>query len=350
MFQSWPEFEQPGWLALLPFVVALVWWQLRRRPTALPFPDTSIAATMQTGRGRLARWAGALGRGLALAALVIALAGPRWPDEGSRIPTEGVAILLVVDVSNSMNEQDFLWEGAPMSRIQAMKRAFRQFVAGGSGLKDEAFPGRPNDLVGLVTFTRRPKNSCPLTLSHNALLDILDREESSKGGHDVETNVGDAIAWGIHRLNTANYKHKVMLLVTDGEQGAIPDGLKPKQAAHLAAHYDIPIVVIDPGNDAVLASKSSADKPAAESRIRAKETMIDVVSMTGGGYYAANDSNGLLDALTKLSERLDRFNRQEIETFRYRKYWEGYAWLISAGISLWCGLLMLEFTVWRRFP
>ena len=96
--------------------IAIMAW-LRRKPVALRFPDVSVVASINTGRGKIARWCGSLGRGLALAAAVVGLAGPRWPDPGQRIPTEGIAILLVVDVSNSMNEEDFLWQEKPITRI-----------------------------------------------------------------------------------------------------------------------------------------------------------------------------------------------------------------------------------------
>src|SRR5205823_4663446 len=228
--------------------------------------STAPAAAVNSRRGAIARCAGVLVRGLAVAAVVVAQAGPRWPDPGSRIPTEGIAILLIVDVSNSMNEEDFLWDGQPAPRLAAVKKAFRLFIAGGEGPGGVGLPGRKSDLFGLVTFTRKPKSSCPLTLSHDALLQILDREEAGKGGHDVETNIGDAIAWGVHRLNTSPFKQKVIVLVTDGEQGEIPDALKPRLAAQLAAHFGVPTFTVDAGNDAVTLGKQPAQPWAAESR------------------------------------------------------------------------------------
>src|SRR5438094_145288 len=92
---AWPEFGQPAWLLLLPTIPLVIVWWLRRRPASLRFSSTAVAAAINTRRGTVARWFGALARGLALAALVVALAGPRWPDPGSRIPTEGIAVLLI---------------------------------------------------------------------------------------------------------------------------------------------------------------------------------------------------------------------------------------------------------------
>jgi Ca-activated chloride channel homolog len=347
---AWPEFGQVAWLFLLPVVPLLIIWWLRRPAASLRFSSVAVAAAVNTRRGTIARWCGALGRGLALAALLVALAGPRWPDPGSRIPTEGIAILLIVDVSNSMNEDDFTWDGQATTRLLAVKKAFRLFIAGGSGPQGEQLPGRPNDLFGLVTFTRRPKSSCPLTLSHDVLLQILDREEAGKGGHDVDTNIGDAIAWSVNRLNASPFKQKVMVLVTDGEQGDIPGALKPRQAAQLAAHFGVPIFIVDAGNDASTMGKEPAQQFAAENRQNAKKAMQEVAKMTRGQYYAAPDGKALLDTCLKLGSELDRIEREQIETFQYRKYWEGFAWFGGAAFVLWMVLVGLELTLWRRLP
>ncbi len=351
-FFSWPEFEQPAWLLLTLAVPPLVVWCLRRKSAALRFPDIATAVAINTRRGTVARWAGALGRGLALVVLVLALAGPRWPDPGARIPTEGIAILLVVDVSNSMNEADFLWQGQPIPRIKAMKQAIRLLVAGEEGQRPggEQLPGRPHDLIGLVTFTRWPKSSCPLTMSHATLLEILDREETNMAGHNFDTNIGDAIAWSVDRLRPASVKHKVIILVSDGEQGEIKDALRPRQGGQLAGNLGIPVMVIDAGNDAALKDKTPAGQPAADSRRNARQAMQDLAKMTGGQYYAASDSKALLEICDKLSSELDQIEREQIDTARRRKFVDGFAWFGGAAFMLWCTLMALELTVWRRLP
>src|SRR5207302_9160074 len=101
-----------------------------------------------------------------------ARAGPRWPELRTRVVTEGIALAMVVDVSGSMAEADFLWKGERITRLEAVKRAFTLFVTGGEGEEGEALEGRPNDLISLVTFANHPESACPLTLSHYALLQI----------------------------------------------------------------------------------------------------------------------------------------------------------------------------------
>jgi Ca-activated chloride channel family protein len=152
-----------------------------------------------------------------LTALVLALAGPRWPDPGSRIPTEGVALAVVLDVSASMAEEDFAWDEAKVSRLEGARRAIRLFVAGG-GAAGGALTGRPDDLVALVTFATRPETACPLTLDHAALLKVLDAQEPRTASGEATTNPGDALAWALVVLQQAPARSKAVLFFTDGER------------------------------------------------------------------------------------------------------------------------------------
>jgi hypothetical protein len=186
-------------------------------------------------------------RAAGLVLLIVALAGPRWPDLHTRIATQGIAIVMVVDVSGSMAEADFTWGDERITRLEAAKRAFTLFVAGGEGLDGEHFEGRPDDLIGLVTFATRPESSCPLTLSHSALLRILATQEPRTLPTESQTNIGDAIAWGIQRLESDRSRRKVMILLTDGEHNVPPPALKPRQAAQMAASLGVPIYALDAG-------------------------------------------------------------------------------------------------------
>src|SRR5689334_18236685 len=107
--------SHPAFLLLLPFAGLFLWRWYRRRQAALRYPDTGLLSQLPPGRARLARMAGIGFRSAGLLVLIVALAGPRWPDRGSRIPTEGIAIEMVVDASGSMATPDFNWEGQTIS-------------------------------------------------------------------------------------------------------------------------------------------------------------------------------------------------------------------------------------------
>ena len=341
------HFAAPWFLLLLLAVPPLAWLALRRRDAALPHPSLRLFAGLAVGRSSVARYGGLGLRLLALTCLAVALAQPRWPDLRTRLDTEGVALMMVLDVSGSMAERDFDWGGEQVSRLDAVKRVFRLFVAG-SGAEEKlpggetaALEGRPDDLVGLVSFGTRPEVACPLTLSHPALLRLLDAEEPRGQAGESETNVSDAVALGLQRLRSAGPRRKVLILLTDGEHnvGAPASRWSPRQTAQLAASLGVPIYAIDAGSDDV----SEADRPG---RDRAKATLHDVASISGGKYFAAHDGGSLLAACREI----DRLERTKITSFQYRRYHEGYPWFGLASFVCFVSAVALERTLWRRLP
>lgn len=342
------QFANPGLLLLGLAVPPLIWWWLRRPRAAITYSDTRILSGLPTGKGRTARWAGAALRAAALLLLVIALAGPRWPDPGSRISTEGIAIEMLVDVSGSMAEHDFNWQGRPISRLDAAKEAFRLFVKGGDGPGGLHLDGRPDDQIGVVTFATWPENLCPLTLSHSALLQALEAARPAVLPTEQTTNIGDAIAWGLHRVSSARTR-KVMVLLSDGEHNEGPPALKPRQAAQLAANLGVPIYTIDAGGDVngtdgPIAAEAAAGTP--ETREAGVKTLQAVAQLTGGRYFRAHDGQGLVGVY----QEIDRLERKEIQSFEYRRFFEGFAWFGLASFVLWMLIEGLERTLWLRLP
>src|SRR5437870_4741798 len=104
------EFSHPLLLLLGLAVPPLVWWWLRRGDAAIRYPDAGALADLPAGKSRVARWGGAGLRAAALLLLVVALAGPRWPDRHTPVVTEGIAVEMLLDVSGSMAERDFPWQ------------------------------------------------------------------------------------------------------------------------------------------------------------------------------------------------------------------------------------------------
>src|SRR5437763_4065976 len=111
------HFANPGLLLLALAVPPLRSWWLRQRRGALRHPAAGRLVRLPAGRARMARRGGAALRAASLLLLVVALAGPRWPDLRTRIATEGIAVVMLVDVSGSMAERDFDWAGEPITRL-----------------------------------------------------------------------------------------------------------------------------------------------------------------------------------------------------------------------------------------
>jgi len=369
-----PQFANPVYLWLTLLTPLLFWWELHRPRRALRHPGVGQLKSLPPGRARRARWGSALLRSLALLMLIVAVAGPRWPDLRTRIETEGIAIMMLVDVSGSMGECDFDWHGEPITRLEAVKKVFQLFVAGsenpsrlsrpgregdeGENESAEAanFPGRPTDQIGLVTFATRPETVCPLTLSHSVLLRLLQAEQPRTIPGEAETNISDAVALGLYRLRRAGPRRKVLVLLSDGEHN-VPhpqSGWTPRQAAQVANSLQVPIYTIDAGGPGASAKQATAKEESSaehsvspgEVRAQAVRTLEEMARITHGQYFQAHDTKALLNAC----RAIDDLERSQLQSFQYRRYHEAYPWVALAAFVLFSTALILEQTLWRRIP
>ncbi len=344
MGHSMLSFAHPIYLWLLPFGLLFgVWWFRRAKP-ALRYSQLALLDGLPRGRAVLAEWVAAVGRSLVLGLLILSAAGPRWPDLQTRLPVDGIAIALVCDVSGSMATPDFTWEStAPsISRLDAAKRSFLLFVDGGTAPDGTKFDGRPADAIALVTFAAWPQTECPLTLNHTVLAAIFDAQKP-RDGLDAGTNVGDAIAEGVLRLEGATNGRRVMILISDGEHNAAKsDVLKPRQSAQLAANLGIPIYTIDCGGE----PKAGETTDDAKQRQKGRAVLRAVAERTGGQHFTANGGADLLSVY----RAIDAIERQPIVSYQYRRYRELYPWCAAAALGCLVLLQLLEGIAWRRLP
>jgi Ca-activated chloride channel family protein len=340
-------FSQPWFLLLLPLVPVVIWrWARRPRPT-MRHPDLRVFDGLPAGRATIAQRTGIAARAIALTLLVIALAGLRWPDEKTLMPVEGIAIGMIVDVSGSMAEEDFQWQGKAVTRLTAVKNAFRLFVAGGDGPDGAHLDGRPSDLIGLVAFAGQPDAACPLTLSHSVLLKELDDLEPRTVAGKMHTNITDALALALERVRQAGPRRKIIVLLSDGEHNEYTpaSGWKQKQPALIAASLKIPVYTIDAGGD-VPSTLEGGTGETSENRTVGIQTLKDIARISGGQYFRARDSRALLDVCRKI----DALERDPIQSFQRPLYYEAFPRLCLCAFLLLAGIHALELTIWQRLP
>jgi Ca-activated chloride channel family protein len=348
------SFANPDFLWLTPLALLLaVWWSLRGR-SAMRFSDVTRFGGRTGGRAALAVRGGAVLRGLACLALVLACAGPRRPDLRTRLPAEGIAIMMAIDVSGSMGATDVAWNtgSPPVSRLEAARRAFKLFVAGGEAPDGTTFEPRAGDAVGLIKFAAVPQVACPVTLNHSVLIKVVDRLEPTEGA-DAGTNIGDAIDEAVARLDALKNKRKakVLILLSDGEHnihkedapGAKRPGIdrtmKPREAAQLAANLGIRVYTIDTGGE----PPPGAPADAARQRLAGREALRTVAEMTGGKSFAATSGPELLAAYREIST----LEKSTAEAPIYRRYYEYYAWCAGVALVLLLAAHALDRTLWR---
>jgi Ca-activated chloride channel family protein len=348
------SFTNPEFLWLAPLALLVAWWWLWRSRPAMRFSDVTTFAHLNSGRASLATWGGATLRGLACLCLVVACAGPRRPDLQTRLPAEGIAVMMVIDVSGSMETRDVSWtpHSPPVSRLEAAQRAFKLFVGGGEAPDGTTFDPRRGDSIGLVTFAAVPQVACPLTLNHSVLFKVVDGLKP-KSDIDAGTNIGDSLAEAIDRLDSVKTKRKakVLILLSDGEHNVFKEDapnakrpgidrtMKPREAAQLAANLNVRVYTIDTGADA----PPGAPADIVKQRIEGREALQRVAEMTGGRSFAATSGAELLAAYREIST----LEKTTDEAPIYRRYFEYYWWCAGAALVLLLTAHALDRTLWR---
>jgi Ca-activated chloride channel family protein len=324
-------FHQPSvWLLLLLVAVPpLLWWRRRGGRVRSTISFSSIEPLQRAGTTwalRL-RWVAPALRVAALVLLIVCVARPQKANERTRVVTEGIAIQLVVDRSISMLATDFELEGSEANRLVAVKNVVGDFIEGGKELR-----GRPDDLIGLITFATHADSPCPLTLDHGHLLGAVDQTEVSSDPDDLSTAIGDAVALGVERMaglverpdlaGDRRIKSKVMIVLTDGEHNA--GDIDPITAAKMAATFDIKLYTIGAGTDQGFEQVRWFNGETGRHQvvnIRAfidEETLREMAGITGGRYFRAHDRETLEDVYAQI----DQLERTEIEQQRYSDYRE----------------------------
>lgn len=321
----------------------LVWALASRLPSVLTVSTLShFEGAPKSLKTRLAKLPAAL---LAAATVLfaIALAGPRTGDTSSHVHKEGIAMVMAVDRSGSMNARDFVAGDASVSRLDAVKRVFHEFVEGGKSGK-----GRPDDLVGLVVFGTYADGVCPLTLDHANLLSILDDVKIASEATEASTALGEGLGLAVERLREHKAKSKVVILLTDGVNNA--GDLDPMQAAKLAADNHIKVYTVIAGTKGLAPIPvQGADGREYLRRVYVdidEDTMKRIAEATGGRYFHARDA----DALASVYAEIDKLERSEITEVRYLQYREHYAALVEAGLGLVALAALASATFLRRLP
>jgi Ca-activated chloride channel family protein len=273
--------------------------------------------------------------------LSIALAGPRTGDATSQVHREGIAIMLVVDRSGSMNARDFVEDDKSVDRLTAVKGVLGHFLG------DEGAPGRPDDLVGLVTFARYADSVAPLTLDHTNLSAILDEVRIVTDRDEDGTAVGEGLALAVERLRRHEAQSRVVILLTDGVSNS--GEITPGQAAILAAAHDIKVYAVGAGRTgyAPFPVQWRGRTVLRQAQVELDErTLQEIAQRTGGRYFHAGD----VEALADIYEEIDALERSDIVEVRYMQYEEHYAGLTLTGAVLIAIAALTSRTLLRRLP
>ena len=331
--------RDPLFLLLLLFWAPMVWVYIRRERKSHPavrFSDLSIIKKLPPSALHKARHLLFALRMAGLGLLVVALARPQQGRTDSEVTTEGIDIMLILDVSESMQALDF----KPNNRLAVAKQTIQEFAK-----------KRDNDRLGLVVFAARAYTKCPLTLDHNVLASLAG--EVTFTDFSYQTAIGTAIATAANRLKGSPAKSKVMILCTDGANNA--GEIQPLSAATAAKELGIKIYTIGIGKKGKVPMPVQMQNPFTGETYRQvqyvesdldEQTLVNIADATGGKFFRAEDAQ----KLKAIYEQIDKMEKTVIKTKIYSSFDERfYPWL-------WAGfvLLLLEFllqhTRFRRIP
>lgn len=337
------EFREP-WLLLAALLAIPVYLLARRSPGRVVFSSLrALPVSAGSWRTRFSWLPDAL-LALSVVALVLALAGPRFAERNSRIDREGIAIMLVIDRSGSMQALDLSEGEEELTRLDAVVRVVQDFILGGEGL-----PGRPDDAIGLVAFAGHADTACPLTLDHDALVNVVRTLEIVSQRSEDGTAIGDGLGLAVERLRRSAATSRIAVLLTDGVNNSGNES--PLGAAELAKSQGIRVYTIGAGTTG-LAPVRVKDPFTGRSVLRPMQVQIDeatleeIADRTGGRYFRATDA----EALRSVYEEIDRLERTTITEERWREFDERYAGFLAAGLLLaTCGWLARG-AVFPRLP
>lgn len=325
-------FDNPWYLLLLLLLIpAIVWYILKHKTAQASMRVSSTEAfdkQPRTYKSYLRHVVFAL-RMLVIACVIVILARPMTTDSWHKSSTEGVDVIVALDISGSMLSRDF-----QPNRVEAAKTVAAQFIA-----------GREYDNIGLVVFAGEGFTMCPMTTDHAVLLNLL--KDVDCGMLVDGTAVGDGLATAVNRIKDGPAKSKTIILLTDGTNNA--GVVDPVTAAEIARSYGIRVYTIGVG------TKGMAPSPVMTPygiRYQNMPVEIDedklrqIASIGDGQYFRATDEN----VLKSVFAEIDEMEKTKLSVQQFSRREEAYMpWAIAAMLLLAIEII-LRYTLLRNVP
>ena len=255
--------------------------------------------------------------------LIAALARPQYVGEQVELPISGRDLLLAVDISPSMEEQDMIMQGQSINRLQAVKRVLHDFIE-----------RRKGDRLGLLLFGTEPYIQAPLTFDLATVRTLLD--ESGIGMAGRATAIGDAIGLAVKRLRNRPQEQRVVILLTDGANtaGEIP----PDKASEIAKAAGVRIYTIGIGAESMVQRGLLGSRRINPSRDLDEGLLTRMAQQTGGQYFRARS----LPELEMIYESINQLEPIELEGKHYRPVTELFVWPAGLSIMIWLILQLMR--------
>lgn len=321
-------FSQPLWfLALLaiPLIVYIDYRKILQSKLNWVLPTAHKAPLPKTGYKKYLLWINTFFKCLGIVGLVLAMARPQSSSTRQNVDSEGINIIMAMDVSGSMLARDL-----KPNRLEASKAVGIEFIQ-----------HRFADRIGLVLYAGESFTQCPLTTDHVVLENMLQKVEN--GMIEDGTAIGNGLATSIDRLRTAEGPSNVVILLTDGSNnsGEVP----PLTAAEIAKTYGIRVYTIGVGTNGYadypvtnMFGQTSYQKVKVEID---EKTLQSIAEITGGKYFRATDNA----SLEEIYQEIDQLEKAKIEVTEFRKKKEEFKPFLLWGLILIGTSILLQYTL-----
>lgn len=325
-------FKNPEYFYLLLVLAPMIVWYIfrhRKSGASIRFSSFMGFRTIKKGWKHTLRHLPFVLQLLGIALLTVALARPQSSNSWQNVTTEGIDIVIALDISTSMLARDF-----QPDRLEAAKKVATQFIS-----------GRTNDKIGLVVFAGESFTQCPLTTDHAVLINLFQDIHSNM--IEDGTAIGNGLATSVARLKESDAKSRVIILLTDGEnnRGAIA----PVTAAELAKTYGIRVYTVGVGTIGMapypVPTPFGIQIRDVEVKIDEK-TLKEIADITGGSYFRATNNNKLV----QIYEQIDKLEKSKIEVKEFSKKDEEFQRYAALAALVMAAGLFLQVTVFRNIP
>lgn len=261
--------------------------------------------------------------------LVLAVARPQHVGEQVQMPVSGRDLMLVVDISPSMDEQDMVLRGRSINRLQAVKRVLDDFI-----------DHREGDRLGLILFGTEPYVQAPLTFDRETVRTLL--QESGIGMAGRATAIGDAIGLSVQRLRDRPQQQRVVVMLTDGANTA--GQITPDKASEIAQAAGVRIYTVGIGADSMIQRGLLGSRQVNPSRDLDEGLLTRMAQQTGGRYFRARS----LPELEMIYDSINQLEPIEQEGQFYRPVTELYVWPAGIAVALWLILIAVQLLISDR--
>ncbi|MDR1602486.1 MAG: VWA domain-containing protein [Tannerella sp.] len=329
-------FANSAYLYLLLLLIPLTgWyvWKMHRNHASIQF--SSSQAFDAPGTSTLKVWLRHLPfalRTLAIACLIVVLARPQSTNSWQSSTTEGIDIMLTLDISASMLAEDL-----KPNRLEAAKNVAASFIN-----------GRPTDNIGLVIFAGESFTQCPLTIDHAILLNFFnDINRNMISMLTDGTAIGLGLANAVSRIKDSQAKSKVIILLTDGSNNR--GEIAPVTAAEIAKTFGIRVYTIGVGKKGEAPYPFQTANGVIYRNVPVdidENTLQQIATATGGQYFRATDNASLRDIYAEI----DRMEKTKINVQEYSKKQEEYKYAALIVFGLLLLEILLRYTLFRKIP